>query len=135
MTTVASGEANVALIKAGYEAFDRGAMDVVLDNWHPDVVYYGFDGAGQAREFRGLDVLFAMFGEVATKMEVSTNDLLDVQAVGSDMVICRVRANRKPRDGDAFAHEFVQVFRVEDGKITRGVEMIGATVEQHYKTL
>jgi ketosteroid isomerase-like protein len=135
MTTEASGAANVAMIEAGYRAFDEGAMDVVLNNWHPNVVYYGFDGTGRPREFRGVDELFAMFGDVAAQMEVFTNDLLDVHAVGSDMVVCRVRANRKPRDGDAFSHEFVQVFRVENGKITRAIEMISSAAEDLYRTL
>lgn len=135
MTIEANGEANVAMIRAGYQALDAGAMDVVLNNWHPDVAYYGFDGAGQPREFHGVNELFAMLGDVAAKMDIFTNDLLDIQAVGLDMVVCRVRANRKPRGGGACCHEFVQVFRVENGKITRGVEMISSATEGYYRAL
>ena len=133
MTTEARGAANVAMVKAGYKALDEGAMDVVLNNWHPEVVYYGFDGAGQPHEFHGVDELLAMVGDVTAKMEIFTNDLLDVEAVGPDMVVCRVRANRKPRGGDVIAHEFVQVLRVENGKITRGVEMISSATEDYYR--
>jgi ketosteroid isomerase-like protein len=135
MTTEASGAANVAMIQAGYKAFDEGAMDVVFDNWHPDVVYYGFDGGGQPREFHGVNELFAMLGDLATKMEIVTNEILEIQAVGPDMVVCRVRAHRKPRDGNAISHEFVQIFRIENGKITRAVEMISSAIEDYYRTL
>jgi ketosteroid isomerase-like protein len=135
VTTTQAGLANVDVVRAGYKALDEGAMDVVLANWHPDAVYYGFDGSGSARVFRGTVELFAMLAEVAAEMETFTNELLAVEAVGSDMVVCRVRAIRTPRGGAAFSHEFVQVFRMENGRITLGVEMIGALAEQYYKAL
>ncbi len=130
-----AASANVELIKAGYKALDEGAMDIVLANWDPAVRYYGFDGTGTARVFHGTIELFAMVAEFAAEMESFTNELLAVEEAGPDMVVCRVLAKRKPRGGLGFSHEFVQIFRIEDGRITHGAEMISASAEVRYKSL
>jgi ketosteroid isomerase-like protein len=127
--------ANIDVIKAGYKALDEGAMDAVLANWHPDVVYYGFDSTGSARVFHGTVELFGMLAGAVAEMETFTNELVAIEAVAADMVVCRVRANRRSRGGAEFSHEFVQVFRMDNGKITLGVEMIGGVAEDYYKAL
>jgi hypothetical protein len=93
------------------------------------------DSTGTARVFHGTAELFAMVAGAVAEMETFTNELVAIEAVGSDMVVCRVRANRAPRGGAEFSHEFVQVFRMENGRITLGVEMIGALAEDYYKAL
>jgi hypothetical protein len=127
---------NVALVRNGFEAFDKGDVQAAIDLFSPDVRYYGYDATGHAREFEGRDAFFAMVIEATSQMDENETEFLDAVAVGDSMVMARVRGHRRVRESqDTLDTEFVMVFRIEDGKVTHGLDMVDREAEEFYKRL
>lgn len=124
---------NVAMVRSGFEALGAGDLDTVVNQYAPDLKYYGGDQHGRAREFNSRDEFFGMAIEAMTLNDEFSNELVEAFAVGEELVMAHVRAHRRSRsNGDVLDADYVMVLRIEDGVITRGVDLIDSMAERYF---
>jgi ketosteroid isomerase-like protein len=130
------GTSSVDIVRAGYEALSKGDIEAVLAQWHPDVVYWGYDAQGLPREFHGTDEFFGMLGEAMANWDDYTNELGDAHAVGRELVMCHVRASRKRKgSGESQTFDFVQVLQVHEGRIVRGADLLDTDTQHFFRSI
>jgi uncharacterized protein len=134
--SASSEHPNVVLVRKGFEAFDKGDLQATIDLYAPDVQYSGYEATGHRREFTSRDELFGMFMEVMAVMDEMETELLDAYAVGDSIVMTRVRGHRRVRaTKEVLDTEFVMVFRIANGQVSHGVDLIDENTESFYKNL
>ena len=113
-------EENVRVAEQTYEAFGRGDVPTVLENFHPDVEWHAAEGLPWGGVYNGPDAvaqevfgtLMGAFDDFALRLErfIDSDNL--VVALGR--YSGRGKQTGKPLDA-AFAH----VWELEDGKLKR----------------
>jgi ketosteroid isomerase-like protein len=109
---------NVAAVRAGYEALGAGDVEGFLGGLDPDVEWTHPDELPYGGTHRGIPAMrevVRQWGETFEEMRVIPDEFLDA---GDDVVVIG-RYVVRPRGGDELATWFVNVFRVEGGRITR----------------
>lgn len=116
--TQTAEHANAALLRRGYEAFQRGDIDTVLNEiLAEDVVWHVGGRSSQSGDYRGREQVGAWFGRnfelSGGTLRVEVHDIVanDEHAV----VLFRVHAEREGRTLD---DNNLQVNHVRDGKVT-----------------
>ena len=111
-------DANVAVVRRGYEALAGGDVDgflALLDagvEWtHPDELPYG----GTHRGLPGMQEVLRLWGETYEEMQVIPEEFLDA---GDDVVVIG-RYVVRPRGGESLTTWFVNVFELRDGRVAR----------------
>ena len=114
---------NVQVVKNAYAAFQRGDINgvlAVLDNnvdWHP---VKGAEGvAPHAGQRRGRAAVGEFFAELAKTMEFTKFEPKEFIAQGDQVVAIGEYAGRVTPTGRSIASDWVMVFTVRDGKVTR----------------
>ena len=108
---------NAALLRKGYEAFNKGDMATLRELFSDDAVWHVPGNNQLSGEHRGRDAVFAMFARSAElsggTYRVELHDALanDEHAVG----LSRATASRQGKQLDAVA---VETYHVSNGKIT-----------------
>lgn len=117
---------NVALVRSGFAAMASGDMQTVLGLYSPDLKYYGYDASARPREFGSRDEFFAMVMEAMALCDEFSMELVNAYPVGDSLVMAHVHAHRRSRaSGEALDDDFAMVSRIDDGQVTRGVDLIG----------
>ena len=62
---------NVARMRAGYEAFGKGDLDTLREQWAPDIVWHERGHTELAGTYRGVDAVFGYFGRLLELTEGS----------------------------------------------------------------
>jgi ketosteroid isomerase-like protein len=62
---------NVARMRAGYEAFGKGDLDTLREQWAPDIVWHETGHTELAGTYRGVDAVFGYFGRLLELTEGS----------------------------------------------------------------
>jgi ketosteroid isomerase-like protein len=121
---------NVDFIRRGFDALAAGDLDTVTNQFSPDLRYYGADQFGRPREMQSRDELFGVLLAAMERFDEYDSELVDAYAVGDEIVMAQVRLHRRRRDtGASFDTDIVMVFRVEEGAITRGVDLLDSAAE------
>ncbi|HEX8393684.1 MAG TPA: nuclear transport factor 2 family protein [Longimicrobium sp.] len=117
-TSLADGEAAIALVRALYDAFGRGdvldvfstlTQDVVIEQT-PDLPWGGsYHGLDEAREF-----FLRLMQHVDSRVEVQ-----EVFAAGTRVVVMARTRGMARATGTAFDIRAVHVFEVRRGKVSR----------------
>ena len=108
---------NAALLRKGYEAFNKGDMATLRELFSDDAVWHVPGNNQLSGEHRGRDAVFAMFARSAElsggTYRVELHDALanDEHAVG----LSRAMASRQGKQLEAVA---VETYHVSNGKIT-----------------
>jgi ketosteroid isomerase-like protein len=108
---------NEELVRRGYEAFGKGDMATLNEIFADDIVWHAPGRSQLAGTYRGKDEVFATFQKVAElsggtfKLEIHTILADDEHAV----VLARATGQR---EGKTLDDNSVQVFHIEDGKVT-----------------
>ena len=108
---------NAALLRKGYEAFNKGDMATLRELFTENVVWHIPGNNPLSGEHRGRDAVFAMFARTAElsggTYRIELHDVLanDEHAVA----LSRATASRQGRQLDS---SDVQVYHVSNGKIT-----------------
>ena len=124
---------NVDFIRRGFEALAAGDLDTVTSQFSPDLRYYGADQFGRPTEMQSRDELFGVLLAAMERFDEYDSDLVDAYAVGDELVMAQVRLHRRRRTaGDVFDTDIVMVFRIEDGAITRGVDLFDSEAERWF---
>jgi ketosteroid isomerase-like protein len=113
---------NTTLVKAAYAAFGRGHIQGVLDTLHSDVVWSAVIGASpavpMAGERRGQAAVGEFFRTLAKSITFEVFDPREFVAQGDKVVVLGYYKART-MTGRPFASDWVMVFTVVNGKITR----------------
>jgi ketosteroid isomerase-like protein len=108
---------NEELVRRGYEAFATGDMATLNELFADDIVWHAPGRSELAGTFRGKDEVFA---NLQKNMELTGGTFrLDVHAIMADdehaVGLLRARAER---EGKTLDDNTVQVFHIQDGKVT-----------------
>lgn len=122
---------NVELVRRGFAAMADGDLEVTLATFSPELKYYGGDARANFREFGSRDEFFAMVLEAMELNDQITNELIDAYAVGSGLVMAHIRGQRQAPGSAAIDMDYVMVLRIEDGVVTRGVDLMDADAQRY----
>jgi ketosteroid isomerase-like protein len=109
---------NVEIVRAGFEAWNRGDMDAFAEVHHPDVVLLAVEGWPEPGPYVGRDTLMRQFEQMRSTWDADNleaiSDFIDV----GDRVVMRISWDAVGQ-GPGFNIEVTQVFTVRKGKIIR----------------
>ncbi|HSH94383.1 MAG TPA: nuclear transport factor 2 family protein [Roseimicrobium sp.] len=115
--------------------YDKGGF---ASNYHPNLTYVGTSARGELQVCLGNNALLAMAQEPAALMDSDGpgEELLACIAFGDELVSVHARSHRKiKKTGERVSYEWVMTVRVENGIVTRGVDVGEAKIDKMYKTL
>src|SRR5688572_33080670 len=101
-------------------------MQTALNVYSAELRYYGYDTKATPREFGSRDEFFGMVMEAMSLTDEFTTELVQAIPVGDSLVMAQVRAHRRARNSqETLDDDFVMAFRIDDGQITHGLDLIG----------
>ena len=107
---------NAALVRQGYEAFERGDMDWMQEHLADDVIWHVGGKSAMTGDYRGKDEVLNLFGRQAQAAGGPPRTSLD-DIVGNDRhVVAFGNATLDDPDGGSVSWKFANIFRVADGK-------------------
>ncbi len=135
---------NLTLARALFKGPDANAgitMDGYLEGgWDSlfadDVTYCGTSSHGDLRMALGKEAVFELSREAAQLMEADEpgEELLDCVLFGDELVAVYARCHRRIKStGERVSYEYVMVVRIEDGQITRGVDVGERKIDDIYR--
>jgi ketosteroid isomerase-like protein len=99
-----SREANVAVIRRSFEAFEAFDMERWTADWDEDIVFdvsgYAF-WHGEQKEYRGHVEILEFFGTMMRGVRVLKVDVATIEAVDDDRVIALYSETRQEPDAPA----------------------------------
>jgi uncharacterized protein len=129
-TLPAMSEQNVDLIRKGYEAWNRGDVEGVLNRLEADVDWQGYTHVPEAGTIRGRDEVRAALERFLDAWEHLDIGLVDIFEANDDRVVALVRFRGIGKgsgvevNGGVDAH----VWSIREGKVA-GVKMYQGTRE------
>jgi uncharacterized protein len=107
---------NVALVREGNEAFERGDMAWFDEHTADDVVWHVGGNNKLSGTYQGKQAVMEMMGRTggAGAFKVDTHDVLG----NDDHVVTLGTAVVTTADGDSVEYKFVNIFHIKDGKTT-----------------
>jgi hypothetical protein len=120
MTQTATGaaQANLAVLRKGYEAFQSGNLDQLRDEiFDPDIVWHSPGRGPLAGDFRGADAVIGLF----VKQFEMTNGTFKVDVhdfLVSDEHAVALGAVSGERNGQSLTSNYVHVCHFRDGKVS-----------------
>jgi ketosteroid isomerase-like protein len=138
---------NVRVVRGLFDRPDANAAPITMDGYleggwdtrfAPDITYCGTSAHGNLQMALGKEALFEMSREPAQFMEPDElgEELLDCVAFGDELVAVHARCHRRIRNtGERVSYEYVMVVRIEDGLITRGVDVGERKIDDIYRGL
>jgi hypothetical protein len=110
---------NVDTARAAYEAFSRGDLAALQDDFAEDAVWYTSDELPLGGETRGRDAIMANFAQIPnywSSFSVEPEEFIDA----GEYVIVR-GTQRAGNDNGSFEAPFVHVMKYDgNGKLVRG---------------
>jgi uncharacterized protein len=110
---------NVDTARSAYEAFRRGDLEALSDDFAEDAVWYTSDELPLGGETRGRDAIMANFAQIPnywSSFSVEPSEFIDG---GDTVVVCGTQ--RAGNDNGSFESPFAHVMKYNgDGKLVRG---------------
>ena len=122
---------NAGIVVKAFAAVADG--DVSL--FSPDYTHLGYNIDGRPRVFDGLGPFLELMGRCAAEFEVFDSKWVSVTAIDDELVHSVVAVHRRTRDGEDYQGTILMSFRVEDGIVTRGSDMISSSGEAYWSSL
>ena len=108
---------NVAVLRKGYAAVNRGDIEGLLESVHPDVEFTSLIAEAEGETFKGHDGVRRWWEQVVVPLGGLHGELEDVRDLG-DTLVARVAGTYRPSGVEV--HQTVwNVIRFRDGKATR----------------
>ena len=111
---------NVRLIQDGYEAFSRGDIPAVLDNFAEDVVWRRPRGSGDSSlgtKYQGHAGVMQFFQKLAEAEEMLAFEPREFVAQGEKVVVIGFIRSRAKPTGREYEGEWVHVWTIRGGKV------------------
>lgn len=116
-TTVVADK-NIDLLKRGYTAFTTGDMDTLRrEIFQPDVLWHQPGDNPTAGDYRGVEQVIALFGELLQRSDGTFKPWLNSYSAGDGLVM-GVGATSATRRGQTTIQPYAHVCRVSDGKLS-----------------
>jgi uncharacterized protein len=113
---------NVAIMRRGYEAFNRGDMETLTELFDESAVWHLPGRSSMATDYQGREAILAYFGRLGQETGGTFRaELEDLLADGDDRVV-GIQRSTAERDGKHLNVGDCIVFRLKDGRITDGRE-------------
>lgn len=116
--------------------FGEGVGDAIGDaptvaaSIHPDARHALFGPSGVKEELIGRDAFLAFAGRCAAALAERRDEILDIIGIDEQCAFVRGRAWRKSAaSGEEIAYEWAMLYRVENGQITYGSDMLDADAQ------
>jgi uncharacterized protein len=110
---------NVDTARSAYEAFGRGDLAALQEDFAEDAVWYTSDELPLGGETRGRDAIMENFAQIPnywSSFSVEPEEFID----GGDTVVVR-GTQRAGNDSGSFESPFAHVLKYDsDGKVVRG---------------
>ncbi len=112
---------NIALMRRGYDAFTSGDLDTIRSMAHSDEVWVT-PGMGEfKREYRGVDDVIGYLAQLVANTDGTFKDE-PVAFFGDDEHVVVLEHVTAAREGRSLDSQFVHVYDMRDGKISRVTE-------------
>ena len=109
---------NVALVKEGFEAFEKGDMQWMDEHLADDIVWHVGGNSKWAGAYEGKAKVLEFFGRQSAAMaEPPSVDIHEVLG-NDDHVVALGTASAKAPDGSTVKWRYTQIFHIKDGKAT-----------------
>jgi uncharacterized protein len=117
-TATSTAAANIEHMRRGYEAFEKGDLDLIRNElFDPDVVWHVPGRNRLSGDFRGADAVIAsfvrQFEETGGTFKVEVHDIL-----GSDDHAVVLATASAERNGKSIKEPYAHVCHLRDGKLT-----------------
>ena len=113
---------NAELIRRGYEAFNTADMETLTELFDESAVWRTPGRSSLAGDHEGREATFAYFGRLGQETGGTFKaELREVLADENDRVV-GIHHNSGDRDGKHLDVDVCLVFRLENGRVTEGVE-------------
>ena len=114
-------EDDVAVVRRGYEAFNKGDMDTLAELFDEGASWHTPGRGPLAGEHEGRDAVFGYFGKLAEGTGGTFQAELSHLLAGDGRVV-GVHRNRAERNGKQLDLGVCLVFELKDGRIVDGRE-------------
>ncbi len=113
-------EADLALIRAGIEAANRGDIDALVAVFDPEVEFHIAPGLGNAGTYHGRDGFLQGFGGWLEAWDDFTVDRADLEPVGERHIIGDVRQSARGHgSGVEVEMRLGYMWELRDGRVVR----------------
>jgi ketosteroid isomerase-like protein len=136
---------NVRVVRSLFGRQDANASPITMDGYLEGgwdtlfadaVTYCGTSSHGNLQMALGKEAVFELSREAAQFMEPDGRgeELLECVPFGNELVAVYARCHRRiKRTGESVSYEYVMVVRVENGQITRGVDVGERKIDDIYR--
>jgi ketosteroid isomerase-like protein len=112
---------DVAVVRRGYEAFNAGDMETLLELFDENASWHVPGRGPLAGDYEGREATFAYFGQLGGQTGGTFQARLLHLTAGDGRVV-GVHQNSGERDGKHLDVECCLVFQLQDGRVTDGRE-------------
>jgi uncharacterized protein len=111
---------NAELVRRGYEAFNRGDLDAVLELMDPEVELRVLDDSPMAEAFHGHEGFRALVAENNDMFETYRNTPEEIVEPADDAIVVVVRSAARGRlSGAEVSGQIAHLWTIRDQKVTR----------------
>ena len=115
-------EENLAVMRRGYEAFNVGDMDTLIEVFDESIVWHLPGRSSMANDYQGRDATLAYFGQLAQKTGGTFRAELQHLLTNDDDRVVGIQRSTADRDGKHLDVGNCIVFQLKDGRVIDGRE-------------
>lgn len=116
---------NKRIIRALYDAGDRGDMVTLLALLANDVTWTGIGSTKYSGTFVGKEAVVAnVLGPVLGQLKAGIASTVDNVIAEGEFVVVQSRGRAETKDGRPYNNTYCHVFRIRSGKISEVVEYL-----------
>ena len=97
---------------------------------HPNAQYNLFGPTGSKELLQGRDAIVAFTSRCAAALDAHKDEILTITGIDQQCALVHARAFRRSKStGEEISYEWAMLFRVEQGLITYGADMLDADAQ------
>lgn len=118
-------EHNKALVRAFYEAGNRGEIDTCLGLMADDVEWTTIGSTKYSGRYRGkAEIVEKLIGPLFSQLKAGIHSLIDHLIAEGEFVVAQTRGQAETQDGRPYNNCYCHVFRIGDGRIRAVTEYL-----------
>ena len=113
---------NAAIMRRGYEAFNKGDIDTLIEIFDENMVWHLPGRSSMANDYQGRDATLAYFGQIGERTGGTLRAELQHLLADDDDRVVGIQRSTGERDGKRLDVSNCIVFQLKDGRVTDGRE-------------